>query len=146
MALNFSTGLRTYIAGTGSFKAGLTSFFIDVYSGVRPASADDAPTGTLLATFSVNHAGTGATWGTASAGVLDRNSAETVQYVGLAAGTAGWFRVRLAGDLGTTNTTDRRVDGTIANSGGDMNMTNLAITVGAIRTLDSFPITFPASC
>lgn len=138
--LRMSEGLRNYILGTGSFKGGLTSCFVDFYTGTQPANASTAPSGTLLATFSVNHAGTGGTWGTAASGVLDKNSSEVWQAVGAVAGVAGWFRFRLAGDLGTTNTTDRRMDGSIATSGSDMDMADPTITVGKTYTLDSFPV------
>lgn len=144
--IRFSTGMRNYLLGTGAFKEALASCFIDVYSGSQPASADTAPTGTKLATFSVNHDGvTGGTWGTASAGVLDKAAAETWQAVGAVAGSAGWFRFRLAGDLGTTNTTDIRMDGTIAASGSDMDRSDTTIVVGTIYTLDAFPMSLPAN-
>lgn len=146
MSLTFSTGARNYILGTGSFKGCFTNAFIDVFAGAKPASADTAPGSSALMTYSVNRDGvTGFTWGTASGGTINKASAETVQAIGLIAGTAGWFRMRLAGDAGTTNTTDRRVDGSIAVSGSDMDMANLSVTVGAIRTLDSFPIDLAAN-
>lgn len=144
--LRFSTGLRDYVLGTGSFKGALASCFIDVYSGAQPASADAAPTGTKLGTYSVNHDGvTGGTWGTPSAGVMDKATAETWQMVGAVAGSAGWFRFRLAGDLGTTNTTDIRMDGAIASSGADMDRSDTSVVVGKIYTLDAFPMDLAAN-
>lgn len=139
--IRFSTGLRNALLGTDCFRTVMTLCFIDVFPGAQPSSANTAPGATALMTYSVNHDGvTGMTWAAPSAGTINKTASESVQAVGAVAGTAGWYRVRLAGDAGTTNTTDLRLDGSIANSGSDMDMTNLAITVGTTRSLDSFPI------
>ncbi|GAA5785654.1 hypothetical protein [Chitiniphilus shinanonensis] len=45
----YSTHLRNFVLGGGSYKAALTNAEIRIYSGAQPASADAAPTGTLLA-------------------------------------------------------------------------------------------------
>jgi hypothetical protein len=146
MTLRISTGLRDDLLDTASLKTAMNLFFVDVYTGAQPGSADTAPSGTKLLTYTVGNDGsTGGTWGTASSGSLSKTAAETLQATGLAAGTAGWFRIRLSGDLGTTNTTDKRIDGSIAKSGSDMDMANLSVTVGQIRTLDSLTITLPAA-
>lgn len=146
MAIKLSTGARTNILGTSDFQGTFASCFIDIYSGSQPADADTAPSGTRLMTYSVNHDGvTGGTWGTAAAGVIDKTVAEAWQAIGAVAGSAGWFRVRLAGDAGTTNTTDKRMDGSIASSGSDMDMVDTTVGVGSIYTLDSFPVTMAAN-
>jgi hypothetical protein len=54
MALKLSTGLVNATMAEKSFKAalegtGAAGFFIDIYSGARPASPNDAATGTKLA-------------------------------------------------------------------------------------------------
>jgi hypothetical protein len=146
MTLRVSTGLRNALLDAGSLKSVMDNFFVDVYTGTQPGSADTAPTGTKLLTYTVDGDGsTGSDWeASASSGALSKLSSQTLQATGLAAGTAGWFRIRLAGDLGTTNTTDKRIDGSIAQSGSDMDMANLSVTVGQIRTLDSLTITLPA--
>jgi len=65
---------------------------------------------------------------------------------GIAIGTAGWFRFRgSVADAGGTSTTLCRMDGSIAVSGGDMNLSNIAITVGAPTTIDTFTVTLPAA-
>lgn len=48
VALKLSTALRDFINQRGSFKDALQNGQIDIYSGAQPASADAAPTGTLL--------------------------------------------------------------------------------------------------
>lgn len=65
---------------------------------------------------------------------------------GLAAGTAGWFRFKAsAADADGVSTTAVRVDGSIAVSGADMNLSNLTISVAAPNTIDSFTWTQPKS-
>ena len=52
MTARFSTGLRNFVAsGGGSYKDALQGGKIKIYTGSQPASADDAPTGTLLVTI-----------------------------------------------------------------------------------------------
>lgn len=146
MAIKLSTGARTSLLGTSDFQGTFNLCFIDVYSGSQPSSADSAPSGTKLMTYSVNHDGvTGGTWAAASSGSINKTTSEAWQAVGAVAGSAGWFRMRLAADAGTTNTTDVRMDGTIASSGSDMNMPDTTVVVGAIYTLDSFPVTMASN-
>jgi hypothetical protein len=147
MTLRVSTGLRNALLDTAALKTAMDDFFVDVYTGTQPGSADTAPSGTKLLTYTVGNDGTtGGDWAaSASSGALSKLSSQTLQATGLAEGAAGWFRIRLAGDLGTTNTTDKRIDGSIAQSGSDMDMANLSVTVGQIRTLDSLTITLPAA-
>lgn len=64
---------------------------------------------------------------------------------GVAVGTAGWFRfIASSADGGGASTTLERLDGSIAVSGADMNLSNIAITVGAPNTIDTFTYTAPA--
>lgn len=53
MALRPSSALRNFLLEGGSLKKALSNCFIKVYSGAQPASADAAPTGTLLVTYSL---------------------------------------------------------------------------------------------
>lgn len=65
---------------------------------------------------------------------------------GVANGTAGWFRIKasvLDDDL--VSTTLVRLDGSIAVSGADMNLSNLSIVTGSPTTIDTLSITMPAS-
>jgi len=48
MALKLSTGLRNFLAGGGSIRKAFEDAVLYIYSGTAPASADAAPTGTLL--------------------------------------------------------------------------------------------------
>jgi len=52
MTIRYSTALRDYLQETGSFKSAFQNGVILLYSGSQPASANDAPGGSLLATIS----------------------------------------------------------------------------------------------
>lgn len=133
MAVFYSTGFRTGLLGTAGFKGPgmLDAFFIDIYSGSQPVDADQAPSGTLLATITESGDGvTPLTLGTPDNGQVPKNPAETWRGIGLAAGTAGWFRIRRAGDAGDVSATAVRVDGSIANIGGNLRLGSTAIKVG----------------
>jgi len=51
MTIRISTALRNYMLAEGSIKQALQKGKLLIYSGSQPASADYAPTGTLLATI-----------------------------------------------------------------------------------------------
>lgn len=51
MALRLSTGLRNFMLQHGSIKQALQNGRIEIYTGAQPASADNAVSGTLLATL-----------------------------------------------------------------------------------------------
>ena len=90
---------------------------IKVYSGARPASPDDAATGTLLATFTLANPA----FGTAASKAATINAVASV--TGAATGTAGWFRA--ANSTGTA-----QFDGTVGTSGADLNLDTLNIVAG----------------
>jgi hypothetical protein len=116
--------------------------FIDIYTGSQPATANLAPSGTLIATIFSDGAAAGLEFDDAVAGVLSKKSTETWSGPGIApGGTAGWFRLRAAGDLGTQNDTDERIDGAVATSGAELNMSSTAIVTGAVQTINTFTIT-----
>ena len=153
MTIRLSTGLRNALIGTGG---GLAAVFangtIEIYSGSQPASADAAPTGTLLGTvskdagaFTPGSATNGLTWAAAANGAVTK-STDNWQFTGLAAGTAGWFRLKgNAADAGALSTTLPRLDGSVANSGGDMNLSNTSIAIGSPNTVDVFSVTMPGA-
>ncbi|MFK7941809.1 MAG: hypothetical protein AB8B85_02665 [Paracoccaceae bacterium] len=51
MTLRISAGLQNFLGSGGSLKQALNGGKMEVYSGAQPASANDAPTGTLLVTY-----------------------------------------------------------------------------------------------
>ena len=150
MSVRLSTKLRTNLAGTTGFAATFANGIIEVRTGTQPATADSAATGTLLGTITLNSgafvAGTatnGLTFAAAANGAVSKSGVWS--FNGLAAGTAGWFRLKgNALDNDALSTTLPRLDGSIATSGADLNLSNIAISIGAPNTVDSFTFTFPA--
>ena len=150
MAVRLSTALRNNLAGTTGFAATFANGVIDIYSGTQPASADAAITGTLLGRVTLNSgaftAGTatnGLTFAAASGGAVSKSGVWS--FNGVAAGTAGWFRLKgNALDNDGVSTTLPRVDGSIATSGADMNLSNISVAVSSPNTIDSFSFQIPA--
>lgn len=110
-----------------------TTPVIEIYTGSQPADPDTAASGTLLARFNMN--GTAA-FGSASAGVA--TLADTpISTTGLAAGTAGYFRM-------LTQTSGTAVcDGTVGTSGSNLNLNTTTISVGVTVEITSGTVTMP---
>lgn len=86
--------------------------------------------------------------GTAVAGVFTKDSTQTWSGSAGATGTAGWFRyVGSIADAGALDSSAvyLRLDGSIATSGADMNMSSTSVTSGALQTLSTFSFTVPAA-
>ena len=149
MTLRISTGLATLLAGTTGFSSAMDRGVIDIYSGTQPASADAAATGTLLGTVTLNAGAftpgvttNGLTFAAANAGTVSKSGIWAL--VGIAAGRAGWFRFRgNALDAGGISTVLPRLDGSVATSGANLNLSNISIAVGAPATVDTFTWTQP---
>ena len=146
MTVRLSTGLRNKMlngGATGGLKGALDGGKINIYSGPQPLSADTAATGTLLATVSAGVAGL--TFDEAIASSISKATAEDWSFTGLANGTASWFRFFPAGgDPSTTSATEARIDGSIANAGGDMRVATVSIMTGAPNAIHIFKLTLPA--
>lgn len=151
MTIRLSTGTRNALCSTAGFSSIFANGIIEVRTGTQPASADAAATGTLLGTVTLNSgaftpgtATNGLTFNAAADGAVTKSGVWSM--VGVAAGTAGWFRFKgnaLDNDLAST--TLPRMDGSVAVSGADMNLSNLTISVAAPNTIDSFTWTQPKS-
>ena len=150
MTVRLSTQLRTNLAGTTGFATTFANGVIDIYSGTQPATADAAITGTLLGRVTLNSgaftAGTatnGLTFAAAAGGAVSKSGVWS--FAGVADGTAGWFRLKgNALDSNALSTVLPRLDGSIATSGADMNLSQIVIAIGAPNTIDSFVYTQPA--
>ena len=120
----------------GLVDAGAGAGILRIYTGAKPASADLAPTGTLLGTFTVNDPAFGA----AAAGTATLVVAPALSTVGVAAGDAGWFRL-LDSDGSTV------MDGTVTvtGGGGDLIMSTVTVSIGLTLQLTAGTITMPAS-
>jgi hypothetical protein len=164
--MTFATGLLADDAATESvtvtcvvggslrdiFKRGV----LRIYTGTQPTTADLAATGTLLLTitsasgaFVGGAVANGLEFGVAASGAVSKLSTQTWSGVAVATGTAGWFRLYgNAADEASTpaiSTTLPRLDGAIATSGGQLNLSSTTITTGATTTIDTFTVTLPAA-
>lgn len=88
----------------------------------------------------------GLKWGDAADGVIVKLPTQTWSGVGLATGTAGWFRFEgSVTDPGTIDSTETymRMDGLVATSGAELNRAVLSITEGTTYSITDFSVTFP---
>jgi hypothetical protein len=123
-----------------------------LYSGPQPLSADNPVAGTLLgiatkdgANFAFGSPTNGLVFDAPVAGVISKAAADAWKFTGIAEGTVGWFRLMgNANDALGTSTTLPRLDGSVGTSGADLNLSNIAVAVGAPTTIDVFQFTIPA--
>jgi hypothetical protein len=148
MALGFSTGLANAfldaMGNGGTTQAFWDSAILEIRSGTRAATADAAPTGTLLASMTLPADAMAA----ASALTLAKSGtwSDTSADAG-APTTATWFRIKRSGDLGTLNTTDKRIDGdisTVAAGTGDMQLVTTSITATQPVEVTTYQHSLPA--
>lgn len=130
MALKLPDAFRQTRADTWTTRAG-NAALLRIYSGTRPADADTAITGTLLAELTC---GSPFAASATSEGVLTLN-AITQDSSANASGTATHFR--LVKSDGTTVV----CDGDVGTSGSDLNLVTASITAGQPVQITSFIIT-----
>lgn len=142
--LQTSTGLRNRVLDTAALRTVLDVGFIKIYSGTPPATADAAVTGTLLCTISLSGSGTGLSFDTAAtAGVISKPASAVWNGVNSATGVAGYYRHVGSSDTGVLSTTEARVQGAIAVSGSDMNLTSTTLTSGVTQAVDFYTLNLP---
>lgn len=105
---------------------------LKVYSGSQPATPATSPSGTLLATFTLNDPA----YGSASTGVAALSVSPALSTTGVAAADAGWFRV--ADSDGTAV-----FDGACGTSGQELNLSTVTVSVGLTITISSGSYTQP---
>lgn len=144
MSLRFSTGLRNAMLGSTGLKAAMANGVIRIYSGAQPANADSAVQGTLLAEITVDGGAfshgsptNGLNFDDPANALLQKAAAETWRGVGLANGSAGWFRFCAnPADAGGASTTLARIDGSVAKTGGDLSVSNTNVETSVPITVD----------
>ncbi|MDD5375275.1 hypothetical protein [Acidithiobacillus sp.] len=141
--LKISTGLRNAMLDSATLRTALSLGKVMIYSGVAPVTADAAVTGTLLCTITNNSTATGVTMDVAAAGTIAKTSTEVWSGVNVATGTASYYRHVAAGDTGASSTTEARVQGLIATSGAELNLTSVTLSSAATQTIDFYSITLP---
>jgi len=147
-------GDQVILAGAtgGSFSDLFQNCVIDVYSGSQPNNADSAETGTKLVTitlssgaFSGGSATNGLNFGEVASGILSKEAGEVWSGIGLADGTAGWFRAYDNSYTTGASTSAIRFDGSVATSGSQFNMVSTQINIDATNTVTSVALTLPAN-
>ncbi len=89
----------------------------------------------------------GLTFGAPSAGAVSKSGVWSFNGLPAAGAgtTAGWFRlIASSADSGLASSVLERLDGSVAVSGADMNLSNITIVSGAPNTVDTFTYTVPA--
>lgn len=161
--LTFVTGTlaatEAFIAATtlignngGDYKALFTNSVLEIYSGSQPSDPNEAETGTKLlrvtigsGAFTPGAAGNGLEFKQVLQGELSKNADEVWSGVGLANGTAGWFRLYDNLYHSGAVASAVRLDGSVGTSGANMILSSTAIKLNATSTIDQFDITFPAN-
>jgi hypothetical protein len=128
MATRISTQCRTNLLDTG-IDTDFDSGVLEIRTGTQPAAATDAATGTLLVSISLpaDAFGAPASGQMAKSGTWSASASNS--------GTAGWFRLRNAGDT-------VRIDGAV---GAELTLDNTSISSGGTVTINTCTITMPAS-
>lgn len=128
MATKLATATQNASAdAVGTLLSGGT---LEIRSGTAPATANDAATGTLLATVTLGSAGS------AASGVVSFGDPASVNAV--ATGTAAWFRAKTSGSATV-------FDGAVATSGAELNLSSTSLVSGSPVDISSFTYTQPAS-
>ena len=109
---------------------------IQIRTGAQPATANDPATGTLLATVTLADP----SFAAAVAGVATLDATPVLSTVGVANGTAGWFRM-------LDNSGDTVLDGavTVTGGGGEMELNTTTISVGVTVEITAGTLTTPAT-
>lgn len=116
-------------------------------TGTAPNGFVVASTCTTITKTDVNMAGgvnaaNGLNFNISSAGIIDKDPTEVWQGTAVVAGQAGWFRIEAAqADSLGASTTLMRIDGAVASSGGELNITNTTIALGGVQTINAGTIT-----
>lgn len=137
MATRIPTGSRNAAADAVVDRAdlGAGAALLRIYSGAQPASANDAASGTLLVEFTMADP----SFGAAATGVATAQGTP-LEDVGLADGTAGWFRI-VDSDGNTV------VDGavTATGGGGEIELDNTSIATDQTVRITALTVTMPAT-
>lgn len=143
MAIRINAAARNAAADAvvATFSGGSGAPVLRIYSGTQPANPATAPSGDLLAEFTLDDpAFAAASGGTAA---LDVDPALTDE--GLDAGDAGWFRICDSTEAASTGLGVLDGSVTATGGGGDLTLNTVTISVGVSVEITSGSITMPAS-
>lgn len=148
MSLQISNGAKERVMPTlaAVFERG----HIQIYSGTQPATADQAPTGTLLARVTLNglpvENNNHGLFFQVEGPYLIKPPLAVWRMVVLASGAAGWWRLVAADETGGPSYVHARIDGAIGidpSSNAEMILPSLALVAGTAHNFDSFFYSIP---
>lgn len=121
MTTRIPTNIQNGIAGyvSGAVDAGAGPGYLEIRTGVQPASANDAASGTLLATVVMGDPAYGAPAGGVAA------AADPAPVDATGAGDAGWFR-----EYDSDGATVRDGNVTATGGGGELELSSISLTPG----------------
>ena len=107
---------------------------IQIRTGGQPATGNDPATGTLLATVTL----AAPAWSGPVVGVMTLDTTPVLSTTGVAAGTAGWFRM-------LDNSGDSILDGSVTGTGGggDLELNTTTISIGLTVEITAGTLTMP---
>lgn len=134
MALGLPTAVRNTItaAYTATIDNGPAGGTITIRTGAKPATPNDAPTGTLLVTLTLDVV----SFGAPVLGVATLDVVPPISAIAVGAGTAGWARIQ---DSNAAN----RGDITAGGPGSDLVLDNPVIAIGQTVNLTAGTVTTP---
>lgn len=136
MGFRLSTALRNAMANAVTTLAdgGPGAGKILIYTGGQPATPNTAATGTLLATFTLADP----SFSAASSGMITLDATPPLDTTGVAAGTAGWFRMTDSADASVA-------DGTVSatGGGGQIELNTTTVSIGLALSITAGTITAP---
>lgn len=137
MATRLSNAARSAAADavTALVNAGASAGKLRIYTGTQPAGPGTTTAETLLAEFTLNDPA----YEAAANGVANLDTTPALTATGLAAGTAGWFRVV---DSNAGSGAAGVIDGDVTD---ELSMSTTTVSVGLTLTLSSGTYTQPAS-
>lgn len=114
---------------------------IRVYTGAQPATPATAPSGTLLAEFTLSDPAFGA----ASNGAAALDVTPALTDTGITDGTAGWFRILDSTEAAGTGL--GIIDGSVTatGGGGQLELNSTTISTGVAVEITAGTVTMPAS-
>lgn len=132
VAITLSTTFTDNLLGTGTLgvanQLGGGTLVLWASGGTPPAGPNETATGTTLATFTFSAAGS---QGTPAAGSMTLAFAATT-VVASGTGNADYFRVNASGGVAL-------IQGSVATSGSDWNLSSVAVTAGDNITITGTP-------
>lgn len=107
---------------------------IQIRTGAQPATGNDPASGTLLATVTLADPA----WSGPVVGVMTLDTTPVLSTTGVAAGTAGWFRM-------LDNSGDSILDGSVTGTGGggDLELNTTTISIGLTVEITAGTLTMP---